>query len=80
MCKTAEGVRALVKQGAKVDVTRGDGATALIVHTEAGNKEVVQELINWDANVDLQDTVSTNYMCNVNPLHPQPIINPWNAN
>ncbi len=56
-CKTDEDVRALVNRGAKVDERRGDGATPLIVHTEAGNRKVVQELINHDANVDLQDEV-----------------------
>ena len=61
ICKTAEGVRKLIKEGAKVDERRGDGATPLMVHVESGNKNVVQELINHDANVDLQDEVTLSY-------------------
>ena len=50
-------LRKLVKGGARVDDRRGDGATPLIVHTEQGNFEVVKLLIEFNANVDLQDQV-----------------------
>ena len=56
-CKTPEEVSRLRKEGAKVDVQRGDKATPLMVHAENGNKEVVQQLISYDANVDTQDEV-----------------------
>ena len=54
-CKTAEEIRKLVKERARVDTRRANGRTPLIVHTAADNKDVVQELIEQKANVDLQD-------------------------
>ena len=56
-CKSPETLQTLVKEGAKLDGKRGDGATPLIVHTELGNFEVVKVLIELNANVDLQDEV-----------------------
>ena len=50
-------MRKLVKEGARVDDKRGDGATPLIVHTELGSLEVVKVLIELNTNVDLQDEV-----------------------
>ena len=38
-----------------MDTRKADGATPLITHSAAGNREVVQELIDQKANVDLQD-------------------------
>ena len=40
-----------------MDGKRGDGATPLIVHTELGDFEVAKVLIEFNANVDLQDEV-----------------------
>ena len=64
-CKTPEEISRLVKEGAKVDVQRGDKATPLMVHAENGNKEVVQQLISYDANVDTQDEVRLS-VCHLN--------------
>jgi ankyrin repeat protein len=55
VCKSAEVVRSLVQNNAKVDERRGDQATPLIVQVENGNEEVVRELLLQRANVDLQD-------------------------
>jgi ankyrin repeat protein len=55
VCKSAEDVRSLVRDNAKVDERRGDQATPLIVQVERGNEEVVKELLKHGANVDLQD-------------------------
>ena len=56
-CKTVEDVHKLLKEGVCIDTRRlVDGCTPLIIHTAAGNKEIVQELIKWKANVDLQDS------------------------
>ena len=38
-----------------MDTKKANGSTPLIVHSAAGNKEVVQEFIAQKANVDLQD-------------------------
>ena len=40
-----------------MDDRQGDGATPLIVHTDQGNFEVVKLLVEFNANVDLQDQV-----------------------
>ena len=53
--QSAEEIRKLVKDKAYVDTRKADGSTPLIVHSAANNREVVQELIEWKANVDLQD-------------------------
>ena len=55
-CRTVEETHKLLKEGVCVD-TRGlvNGRTPLIVHTASGNMDIVQELIKWKANVDLQD-------------------------
>ena len=45
----------MIKEGAHVNTCRADGRTPLIVNSAAGNKEVVQELIQQKANVDVQD-------------------------
>ena len=58
MCKTGEEVHKLLRDGGKVDERRGNGATPLMAQAQAGNLEVVQELIRSGANVDLQDDVS----------------------
>ena len=51
-----EGVRRLVKAGAKLDERRGgDGSTPLLLHAGTGNHDVVAELVRLRANVDLQD-------------------------
>ena len=52
---TAESIHDLIKHGANVDARRANGSTPLIVHSSAGNKEVVQALIEEKANVDIQD-------------------------
>ena len=54
-CNTAERVHELIKHGANVDARKASGSTPLIVHSLAGNKEVVQALIEEKANVDIQD-------------------------
>ena len=38
-----------------MDAQKANGSTPLIVHSAAGNKEVVQGLIEQRANVDIQD-------------------------
>lgn len=38
-----------------MDARKANGSTPLIVHSSAGNKEVVQALIEEKANVDVQD-------------------------
>ena len=45
----------MTKHGAHVDARKANGSTPLIVHSSAGNKEVVQALIEKKANVDIQD-------------------------
>ena len=55
-CHTVEGIRRLVKAGAKLDERRGgDGSTPLLLHAGTGNHDVVAELVRLRANVDLQD-------------------------
>ena len=54
-CATAERVHELIKHGASVDARKANGSTPLIIHSSAGNKEVVQALIEEKANVDIQD-------------------------
>ena len=54
-CKRAKDVKKCIEDGVHVDALRADGATPLIVHSAAGNNEVVQELIKQRANVDTQD-------------------------
>ena len=41
----------------RVDERRGDGVTPLMAASEQGNLEVVQELLDQHANLDLQDQV-----------------------
>ena len=43
-CQTAEKIHELIKHGASVDCRKANGSTPLIVHSSAGNKEVVQAL------------------------------------
>lgn len=38
-----------------MDARKANGSTPLIVHSAAGNKEVVEKLIERRANVDIQD-------------------------
>ena len=54
-CLAAEKIHELIKHGASVDFRKANGSTPLIVHSSAGNKEVVQALIEEKANVDIQD-------------------------
>ena len=54
-CVTAEKVHELVKHGANVDARKASGSTPLIVHSGAGNNEVVEALIEEKTNVDIQD-------------------------
>ena len=60
-CKTVEGVRRLLKEGARVDEKRGDGATPLHVHAENGNCAVVAELLRGKADIDSKDKVCNCY-------------------
>ena len=53
----SEGVRKLLKEGARVDERRGDGATPLHVHAENGNCAVVAELLRGKADIDSKDKV-----------------------
>ncbi len=52
---TVEQVRSLANNGADVDSRDSSGMTPLMVHTDKGEKEIVQELIRLRANIDLQD-------------------------
>ena len=54
-CKTTDRVRELVSKGANVDCRQGNGVTPLLIHTDAKEKEIVQELLRQKANIDLQD-------------------------
>ena len=56
--KTAEGIGRLVREGVRVDEKRGDGVTPLMVAAEGDNIEVAKELLDHQANIDLQDNVS----------------------
>ena len=55
--KTREETARLVKCGAKVDTRCGDQTTPLMVHAQQGNYDVVQELLQNFANIDLRDEV-----------------------
>lgn len=54
-CKTVERVRELVVKGVNIDYRHGNGITPLLFHTEAKEKEIVQELLRQKANIDIQD-------------------------
>ena len=58
-CATAERVHELIKHGASVDACKANGSTPLIIHSSAGNTEVVQVLIKEKANVDWQSLTPT---------------------
>ena len=55
-------MRQLVKEGARVDERRGDGATPLHVHAENGNCAVVAELLREKADIDSKDEVRHCYI------------------
>ncbi len=52
---TVEHLRSLANNEADVDSRESSGLTPLMVHTDRGEKELVQELIRLRANIDLQD-------------------------
>ena len=54
-------MRKLLKEGARVDEKRGDGATPLHVHAENGNCAVVAELLRGKADIDSKDKVCNCY-------------------
>ena len=54
-------MRQLLKEGARVDERRGDGATPLHVHAEIGNCAVVAELLREKADIDSKDKVRQCY-------------------
>lgn len=56
-CKTREQIGKLVKSGAKVNFRDGDGTTALMRHAQRGSLDLVVELLECQAIVDLQDEV-----------------------
>jgi ankyrin repeat protein len=53
--ETGDHIKSLIGKGAKINTTNSDEATPLIVHTQQNNIEIVKELIQHRANVDLQD-------------------------
>ena len=61
MCKTREDVGQLVKAGANVNTRHGDETTPLMRHAQSGDKDLVLELLECHANVDLQDEVMYTY-------------------
>ena len=58
-------MRQLLKEGARVDERRGDGATPLHVHAENGNCAVVAELLREKADIDSKDKVRQCYFYNI---------------
>ena len=55
-------MRKLLKEGARVDERRGDGATPLHVHADNGNCAVVAELLREKADIDSKDKVCHCYL------------------
>ena len=55
-------MRQLLREGARVDERRGDGATPLHVHAENGNGAVVAELLREKADIDSKDNVCHCYL------------------
>lgn len=56
-------MRKLLKEGARVDERRGDGATPLHVHAENGNCAVVAELLRGKVDIDSKDKVCHCFVC-----------------
>ena len=67
-------MRRLLKEGARVDERRGDGATPLHVHAENGNCGVVAELLREKANIDSKDKVCHCYFSTMIVQLPSPLL------
>ena len=62
-CKTREEIGQLIKAGAKVNFRGVNETTSLMTHALNGTLDLVQELLDHHANVDLQDEVDFLKLC-----------------
>lgn len=56
-CQTREEIGHLVKGGANINIRHGDGTTPLMRYAEKGRLDLVLELLDHNANLNLQDEV-----------------------